>query len=317
MTLRRTFLFLTAGVVLAAPVTAQTTPPKREPLPATPPDSLRADLDVVYGQTKEQVLKMDVYRPKAASGPLPACVLVHGGGWVKGDKERFRPLAIALAQRGYVVANVEYRLGPVAKYPAAVQDCSLAVRYVRAHAAELGADPNRIGAWGGSAGGHLVGVLAGAPEYKAFLTEELAGVSAAVQATCVMAGPTDLTSPSFTEPQRKKGAESYTFQWLGSHFDDAPGVYREAAPLTHFTRTTGPILFLTGDQDNPERDHVAMAKLKTLGVPTDQVVLKDAKHGCWNQQPWFDQCVDAVDKWFKTYLVAAGAAPGAPVPAGQ
>ena len=277
-------------------------PLKREALPSEVPESVSAELDVTYGKTPEQELKLDLYRPKAGGDKLPACVLVHGGGWVKGDKERFRPLAIALAAKGYVVANIEYRLGPVAKYPAAVQDCSLAVRFVRANAARWGVDPQRIGAWGGSAGGHLVGLLAAAPKLERFLTADLAGTSAAVQATCIMAGPTDLASDSFIASLRKAKEKSNTFQWMGRLYDDAPELYREASPITHFTKDTGPVLFLTGDQDNPGRDAAALEKLKSLGVDTKQVVLKDAKHGCWLQRPWFEQCVDAVDAWFRAEL---------------
>jgi acetyl esterase/lipase len=292
---------LLALFALAAPAFSQA--PKaarRVPLPTETPDSLVADLDISYGNTSEQVLKMDVYRPKTGGQKLPACVLVHGGGWVKGDKERFRPLAIALAEKGYVVANVEYRLGPVAKYPAAVQDCSLAVRFVRANAQRFGADPERIGAWGGSAGGHLVGLLAAAPDR--YLTGDLKGISAAVQATCIMAGPTDLAGEKFVEALRRTQEKSYSFQWLGKLYDEVPELYREASPITHFTKATGPILFLTGDLDNPERDSAGMEKLRSLGVPTKQVTLKDAKHGCWMQRPWFEQCVDEVDAWFTQYL---------------
>src|SRR5437870_5495156 len=151
--------FLIALLGLSASAFAQTKS-KPAPLPTEPPDSVEAELDITYGKAPEQELKLDIYRPKARGDRLPACVLVHGGGWVKGDKEKFRPLAIALAEKGYVVANIEYRLGAVAKYPAAVQDCSLAVRFVRANAKRFGLDPARIGAWGGSAGGHLAGLLA-------------------------------------------------------------------------------------------------------------------------------------------------------------
>jgi acetyl esterase/lipase len=297
---RSTILLATLAISTAA--FAQTAPTNRAPLPAEPPDTVKSELNITYGRTPQQELKLDVYRPKAGGDSLPACVLVHGGGWVKGDKEKFRPLAIALAERGYVVANIEYRLGPVAKYPAAVQDCSLAVRFVRANAKRFGLDPARIGAWGGSAGGHLVGVLAAAPAHGTFLTGDLKDVSAAVQATCIMAGPTDLTNEKFVEGLRKAKEQSMGFQWLGKLYDDAPDLYREASPITHFTKTTGPVLFLTGDLDNPDRDAAGMEKLKSLGVPTRQVVLKDAKHGCWMQRPWFEQCVDAVDAWFKTHL---------------
>ncbi|MCB1092142.1 MAG: alpha/beta hydrolase [Verrucomicrobiae bacterium] len=274
---------------------------QNEPLPAEPPDSVKAELDLTYGQTPEQELKLDIYRPKTDT-TLPACVLVHGGGWMKGDKEKFRPLAIALAERGYVVANVEYRLGGVAKYPAGVQDCSLAVRWLRANAKRFGADPARIGTWGGSAGGHLVGMLAGSLPTERFVAGGLEDVSAAVQASCIMAGPTNLTNETFVESLRRAKDQSNSFQWLGKLYDEAPELYRDASPITHFTKATGPVLFLTGDLDNPGRDTAGMEKLKSLGVATRQVVLKDAKHGCWMRRPWFEQCVDAVDAWFQEHL---------------
>jgi acetyl esterase/lipase len=273
-----------------------------EPSAAPIPDSLKAELNITYGKTPEQELKMDVYRPKDGGNKLPACVLVHGGGWVKGDKEKFTPLAIALAQRGYVVANIEYRLGPVAKYPAAVQDCSLAVRFVRSQAQRFGLDPNRIGAWGGSAGGHLVAMLAAAPTDSKFLTGDLQNVSAKVQATVVMAGPTQLDDEKAIANYRKQKEQSYAFQFLGKLYDDAPELYHDASPIHYFSRETGPILFFTGSLDNPPRDAAAMEKLNSLGVPTQQVIADGGKHGCWMQAPWQQQCLDAVDTFYKTYL---------------
>jgi len=289
-------LFATFTLAFTGPAFAQ-----REPLPSDPPETVKAELDLTYGKTAEQELKLDVYRPKS-DAVLPACVLVHGGGWMKGDKEKFRPLAIALAERGYVVANVEYRLGGVAKYPAGVQDCLLAVRWLRANAERFGVDSGRICAWGGSAGGHIVAMMAGSLPSDRFLTAELKDVSSAVQASCIMAGPTDLTDEAFVTNLRKAGEKSNSFQWLGKLYDEAPDLYREASPLTHFTKDTGPVLFLTGDLDNPERDTAGLEKLKSLGVTTEQVVLKDAKHGCWMQRPWFEQCVEAVDTWFQLHL---------------
>ncbi len=293
--------FLAAILALGVTAFAQTKT-KPAPLPSEPPDSVKAELNISYGKTPEQELKLDVYRPKSGGDKLPACVLVHGGGWTGGDKERFSALAIALAQKGYVVANIEYRLAPAAKYPAGVRDCSLAVRWVRANAVRFGLDPQRIGSWGGSAGGHLVGLLAAAPTHANFLTPELKDVSAAVQATCIMAGPTDLTNEKFVEALRRAGEKSGSFRWFGRLYDDAPEIYKEASPITHFTKSTGPILFLTGDLDNPERDAAGIEKLKSLGVATKQVVLKDAKHGCWMQRAWFEQCVDATDAWFREHL---------------
>jgi gluconolactonase len=303
----RIFVCLLSLLALTINASAQATPAKkpaakREPLSTAVPDTLSSELNITYGKTPEQELKLDVYRPKAGGDSLPACVLVHGGGWTGGTKEKFTPLAIALAQKGYVVANFEYRLAGVAKYPAAVQDCSLGVRFLRANAKRFGVDPDRIGTWGGSAGGHLVGILAGASTNEKFLTGDLKDVSAIVQATCIMAGPTDLTNAAFVENLRKQKEKSNSFQWMGKLYDDTPDLYREASPITHFTKETGPVLFLTGDLDNPDRDTAGMEKLKSLGVPAKQVILKDAKHGCWMQRPWFEQCVNAVDAWFKEHL---------------
>jgi acetyl esterase/lipase len=308
------FLVYSALFAFSAAALAQTTPPspaakpaKREPLPTEVPDTLKAELNLTYGKTPEQELKLDLYRPKDGIS-LPACVLVHGGGWMNGDKERFTPLAIALAQRGYVVANIEYRLGGVAKYPAAIQDGSLAIRFMRANATRLGLDPKRIGIWGGSAGGHIVGLLAGASDNEKFRNitvtdgNDLKDVSARVQATCIMAGPTDLTNASFVEALRRAREKSNSFLWMGQLYDDAPDLYREASPITHFTKTTGPVLFITGELDNPERDTAGIEKLKSLGVPTKQIVYKDAKHGCWLQRPWFEQIVEATDAWFKEHM---------------
>jgi acetyl esterase/lipase len=279
------------------------TPPAKAPAaPPAIPDSLKTELNITYGHTPEQELKMDVYRPKEGGDKLPACVLVHGGGWVAGDKERFTPLAILLAQRGYVVANIEYRLGPVAKYPAAVQDCLLAVRFVRANAQRFGADPNRIGAWGGSAGGHLVGMLAAAPTESKFLTDDFKNTSAKVQATVVMAGPMELDNEKSIENYRKQKEQSYGFKWIGKLYDDAPELYHQASPITYLSKETGPILFLTGSLDNPARDTAAMDKLKSLGVPTQQVVLDGGKHGCWMNAPWQAQCIEAVDNFYKSWL---------------
>jgi len=295
-------IVLVPAISLAALAQSPQSPAKPAPPAPAILDSIRAELNIVYGHTPEQELKMDVYRPKTGGDKLPACVLVHGGGWVGGDKERFTPLAIGLAQRGYVVANIEYRVGPVAKYPAAVQDCNLAVRFVRAEAQRFGLDPNRLGAWGGSAGGHLVGMLAAAPTEEKFITGDNHNVSAKVQATVVMAGPMELNNEKAIENYRQQKEQSYGFKWIGKLYDDAPELYREASPMTYLDKDSGPILFLTGSLDNPSRDTPPMDKLKSLGVPTQQVVLTDGKHGCWMQVPWQEQCLEAVDTFFKSYL---------------
>ena len=84
--------------------------------------------------------------------------------------------------------------------------------------------------------------------------------------------------------------------------DDPAELYHEASPMTYLNKQTAPTLFLRGGLDNPEADIGAMEKLKSLGVDSQRLILPDAKHGCWMQQPWFAQCIDAVDVFFKKQL---------------
>jgi dipeptidyl aminopeptidase/acylaminoacyl peptidase len=145
-------------------------------------------------------------------------------------------------------------------------------------------------------------MLAAAPTEEKFLTGDDRNVSAKVQATVVMAGPMVLNDDKAIENYRKQKEQSYGFKWIGKLYDDAPDLYREASPITYLSKDTGPILFLTGSLDNPGRDTAAMEKLKSLGVPTQQVVLPEGKHGCWMKAPWQEQCLEAVDAFFKSYL---------------
>ena len=108
-------------------------------------DSIRASLDVVYTTRGDRELKCDIFRP-ATADKLPAIVIVHGGGWINGDKTRFRALAQAMATRGYVTASIEYRLAGEALFPAAIHDCFSAVRFLRKKAVDWNIDSNRIGA---------------------------------------------------------------------------------------------------------------------------------------------------------------------------
>ena len=124
--------------------------------PPAIPDTLIHEADVEYSNIGARVA-MDIVRPKAASSEgRPAMLLVHGGGFRRGNRQSYLPMAIRLAERGYVAATASYRLAPRHQFPAAVEDVKAAVRFLRANANKYGIDTDRIGAMGGSAGGHLV-----------------------------------------------------------------------------------------------------------------------------------------------------------------
>lgn len=141
---------------------------ERDALMTTPEDVDLWD-NIVYGHIDRNIQKLDVYRPKQASGEdLPVIISVHGGGWVYGDKERYQYYCMSLAQRGFAVVNFTYRLAPEHKFPAPLEDLNLVCKWVMKRAGRYHFDTERIFAVGDSAGAHLLGLYAGIctnPEY--------------------------------------------------------------------------------------------------------------------------------------------------------
>ncbi len=284
------------------PPSAPGEPVKNKNQPSTAiPNDITAKLDIPYARYGDRQVLLDLFTQRQRSGPQPALVIVHGGGWKNGDKTKFRALAVALAQRGYVTAAIEYRLADEAAFPAGIHDCNAAVRYLRANAATYQIDPDRIGAVGGSAGGHLVGLMA-----SGWQTPELQGTgghadqSSQLQAAVVMAGPLQMTQGSVAERSRDPKADSNANRWLRKTIDQAPELYRLADAHLKISAKTPPILFLCGELDDPPRNQASRDKLKHLGIDTGIKIYPDAKHGCWNQLPWFRLVVDDAVSFFQT-----------------
>lgn len=119
---------------------------------------VRALKDIAYVPEGHARQKLDLYLPAAEpNAPLPLIVWVHGGAWQAGSKEGCP--AVGFVGKGYAVASINYRLSRHAIFPAQIQDCQAAIRWLRVHADEYRIDPNRFGVWGASAGGHLVALL--------------------------------------------------------------------------------------------------------------------------------------------------------------
>lgn len=264
---------------------------------------IETQLNIVYANYGDRKLLMDVFSPIGGKQKRPAIVVVHGGGWLNGDKTKFRALTIALAERGYVTAAIEYRLGGEAYFPAGIQDCNAAVRYLKAHSKRLGIDPDRIGAVGGSAGGHLVGLMA-----SGFKDSQLQGnggnakQSSKLKAAIVMAGPLQMITGSVAEKSRKQPAQSNSNKWLGKTVDEAPDLYRLADAYEYIDKDCPPILFMTGEFDNPQRNQPSRDRLNAFGVRTGVNIYKDGKHGCWNQLPWITDMVADMDTFFQETL---------------
>jgi acetyl esterase/lipase len=255
--------------------------------PNAPPVKVPSDVivteNVEMGKGGDKILHADVYQPKTPpAAPLPAVIFVHGGGWSSGSYKggSTKPY---LAEHGYVAVSIEYRLSHVAPWPAQLEDCRLAVRWLRANAAKYGVDPNRIGAWGGSAGGHLVsclGTMADQPQFDG--DGGWPGVSSRVQAVVDGSGPVDFTTGS----EGLKGSTPTTdspmlIALFGGSFAQKSAIYQQASPITYVKAGDPPFLVIHGDQDHSvpiAQARKMVAALKAAHVPVEYIVVHNADH---------------------------------------
>jgi acetyl esterase/lipase len=234
--------------------------------------------DVVYAHADGVPLRYDHYRPRRVTGAAPAVVVVHGGAWIHGDPSQAAGNALHFARRGIATISISYRLAPAHRFPAPLDDVRRGLRHVRAHAAELGIDPERLALIGLSAGAHLAMLahLAGAlPALAPDLPAELAGVSEAVRAVIVHYGPFDLARrrpfPDGLDP---------VAELLGERATD-PEWLRVASPVHHAAHASAPVLLIHGTADivvshrESERMHAA---LRDAGKDADLLLLEGAPH---------------------------------------
>jgi len=210
--------------------------------------TVQRDIEYVPGGHERQ--KLDLYIPKAAdpNGRRPLLVWVHGGAWLGGSKQ-FCP-ALRFAHQGYAVASLNYRLSQHATFPAQIEDCKAAIRWLRANAGLYGYDPNRIGVWGASAGGHLVALLGTTGEVKEFDVGPNLGVSSRVQAVCDFFGPTDFAKmSSFWSTMKHDAPDSPEAKLIGGPIRENPDKVRKANPITYVTKDDPPFLIVHGDKD--------------------------------------------------------------------
>lgn len=196
--------------------------------------------DVAYDARGGADTTYDVYLPPGEATGRPAVLLVHGGSWKFGNKERYVDIARRLAASGWVAVSVNYRLVPQVRWPIAAQDVRCALAHVRAHAADLGVDPRRVAVAGYSAGGHLASLLGVANDIPEVQSACDAGDTPPPDAVVSGAGVQDL---------RELGWTLEVQNFLGGTLDVVPDVYARASPLDHVGAGAPPFLLLHGDQD--------------------------------------------------------------------
>ena len=290
-------------LVLGCTVASLLAQGKKSDPPLVIPDSVQMHEGVTYATVNGKALKLDLFVPKAGAGPFPAVVYVHGGGWSGGTRTQFHRHAAHMAAKGFVGACVQYRLSGEAIYPAALHDVKAAVRWLRANAKQHRVRTDRIGAAGGSAGGHLVallGVTNDNPAYEG--TVGVTGPSSAVQAVAGFNPALDMVGFG---KQRAGNATASTSRFLGKTYDVDPEIYRIASPIAQANAKAPPTLLLHGDADTtvPHQQSVEFQKaLRSKGVKAELVTAPGAGHGFFNRPPWFEPMLRHMDEFFSKTL---------------
>ncbi|MBM83147.1 MAG: lipase [Planctomycetaceae bacterium] len=236
--------------------------------------------DIEYAKPDGHSLKLDLYLPGDSNEARPAIVFVHGGGWKNGSKKSAKRNASWLAEHGFVVAGINYRLTQVAGWPAQIDDCYTAVRWLRANAGKYNIDSENIGAFGTSAGAHLVALM-GTRKYPG-----KEGESSRVKAVCDWFGPSDLLSMPPNNIGNGRTAEdvanSNGAKLLRATVREVPKLAKDASAYFNVSFDDAAFLIMHGDQDKgvpleqSQKLHAALTKAK---VSSKLHVIKGAGHG--------------------------------------
>ena len=250
---------------------------------------------VMYGSQSPRQ-HMDILAPKGAKG-LPAVIWIHGGGWNDEnltEKYRPEPELARLAKLGFVCASIEYRLAKHAPFPAQIEDCKCAVRFLRANAEQFGIDPNKIGAWGESAGGHLTALLAATAGVREFEGEGgWNDQSSEIQAAVPWYAPYDMV--------KSIGAGELCSLLYGGDPDEKKDLIWASSPMKYAGGKLPPMLCMHGDMDRlvptwqtldfyrAARDH---------GNPVELVIVPGQGHGFFDGDIYYE----AIELFFRRTL---------------
>ena len=249
-------------------------------------DGVSVHRDLAYVTNGHQRQKLDLYLPDKSDSPLPLIIWVHGGGWAAGSKNNCPPLHDGYTQRGFAVASIGYRLSSDAIFPAQIQDCKAAIRWLRAQAKQYNLDPEKFAAWGSSAGGHLVALLGTSVNEASFDVGDHLDQSSQVQAVCDYYGPTDLLQMDAhameNAPFKHDLPDSPESRLIGGPIQNNKAKAARANPITYITRDASNFFIVHGDKDRLVPHHqseLLYQALRDAGARVRFHTLEGAGHG--------------------------------------
>jgi acetyl esterase/lipase len=287
------------GLGLGHPAPAQQAKGAGAARPPDPPPGVKVLRDQEYGRVGTRRLLLDLYLPEntAAPGPLPVIVGIHGGGWAGGSKEGSQ--GVRQSGRGYAVACIGYRLSGEAIFPAQIEDCKAAVRWLRANAGKYNLDPNHIGATGHSAGGHLASLLGTSGDVREFdQGGDNREFPSRVQAVCALSGPTDFLQMDAhavpDAPFKHNDARSPESRLVGGPIQQNQDKVARANPITYVSKDCPPFLLIHGGEDPLVPAHQAELLAEALGKAGVEVkvhLVPGAGHGVGGRE--VNELIDA------------------------
>ncbi len=265
------------------------------PTPPQPPAGVITHRDLAYVIKGHERQKLDLYlpaangaaSPKSQDGKYPLIIWIHGGAFRVGSKEgnADNPPPFHYVLQGYAVASINYRLSQHAIWPAQIEDCKAAVRWLRAHATQYNLDPDRFAAWGPSAGGHLVTMLGTTDHVTEFEVGAQTDVSSRVQCVVDYFGPTDflqMDDQRLPDGMIHNAPDSPESELVGGNIQEHPGKVAAANPITYVTQEVPPFLIVHGNQDPLVpygQSELLVAALEKVGADVTFYTVKGGGHG--------------------------------------
>lgn len=284
----------------------------KEDTPSTEiPSSATTYTNVVYASTSN-AQKMDIYLP-AGEGPFPVVVFIHGGAFLMGDKSMEASNAAVLVGKGYAAVSINYRLSGEAKFPAQIQDCKAAIRFLRANATKYKLNPDKIASWGASAGGNLSALLGTSGGEAELEGAELGNstFSSKVLASVDWFGPInfltmDAEASALGFSITTNSASSPESSLMGAAIQTIPAQVAKANPTTYISADDAAFFIQVGDADRnipySQSENFYDALVPVLGATNASFeLLAGAGHGGtqFTSSANMDKVVAFLDKYMK------------------